>query len=92
MTTPNKTDILTAVTNFVNVKSRPCPISFLVETFGDDVYDVVDGLKESGALVGLRGRNGGLALPGSEIVVKRSEYAAKKAAKQSTVEAKAEAV
>lgn len=81
MTTINSSDVLSAVTVFVNDNKRPCPSTFLTEKFGDDVLDVIDELKESGVVVGLRGRNGGLALAGSEIVAKRAEFAAKKAAK-----------
>jgi hypothetical protein len=79
--TISQTDVVTAVTSFVKDNGRPCPSQYLTEKFGDDVLDMVDTLKESGVFVGLRGRNGGLALAGSEIVAKRAEYAAKKAAK-----------
>jgi hypothetical protein len=85
--TISQTDVLTAVTQFAIDNKRPCPASYMVEKFGPDVLDVIDALKESGVLLGLRGRNGGLALPGSEVAVKRAEYAAKKAAKaESNVE------
>lgn len=75
----SKSDVLAAVSVFVADNKRPCPSHFLTEKFGIDVLDVVDELKGSGVLLGLRGRNGGLALPGSDIVLKRSEHAAKKA-------------
>lgn len=88
MTTINSSDVVTAVTMFVKDNNRPCPAKFLAEKFGEDVFDVIDQLKESGVLLGLRGRNGGLALPGTEIVAKRAEHAAKKAAK--TVETNTE--
>lgn len=81
MTTPNQTDVLSAVNDFVSSNSRPCPAKYLAEKFGNDVFTVIDELKASGVLLGLRGRNGGLALHGSEIVAKRAEYAAKRAAK-----------
>lgn len=81
MTTINSSDVLSAVTVFVTDNKRPCPAAYLTEKFGDDVLNVIDELKESGIVVGLRGRNGGLAIAGSEIVAKRAEYAAKKAAK-----------
>lgn len=82
MTTPiNQTDVLTAVTAFVDAQKRPCPQHVLTAQFGDDVLDVIDALKEQGVLLGLRGRNGGYAVSGSEIVAKRAEHAAKKAAK-----------
>lgn len=74
-------DVLSAVQIFVTANNRPCPSKFLTEKFGDDVLDVIDELKESGVLLGLRGRNGGLATPDSPIVAKRSEHAAKKVAK-----------
>ena len=86
MTTINSTDVLSAVSTFVTDNKRPCPSQFLTEKFGDDVLDVIDELKASGVVVGLRGRNGGLALAGSEIVAKRAEYAAKKAAKATVAE------
>lgn len=79
--TISQTDVVAAVSAFVQENSRPCPSQFLTDKFGDDVLDVVDELKESGVVVGLRGRNGGLAIAGSEIVAKRAEHAAKKAAK-----------
>lgn len=80
-TTINSTDVLSAVNTYVQEQSRPCPAAFLTEKFGADVLDVIDQLKASGVVVGLRGRNGGLALAGSDIVTKRAEHAAKKAAK-----------
>jgi hypothetical protein len=85
MTTPTNTistdAVLTTVVDFVAEFKRPCPSSFLTGKYGDDVLDVVDSLKASGILLGLRGRNGGLALHGSDIVAKRAEHAIKKAAK-----------
>lgn len=80
-TTINSTDVLSAVSQYVAEQSRPCPAAFLTEKFGSDVLDVIDELKASGVMVGLRGRNGGLALVGSDIVAKRAEHAAKRAAK-----------
>lgn len=79
--TINSSDVLSAVTVFVNDNKRPCPAKYLTQIFGDDVTDVIAELKSSGVLLGLRGRNGGLALPNSEIVAKRGEYALRKAAK-----------
>lgn len=81
MTTPNNSVVLTTVAKYVTDCNRPCPVKHLSDTFGTDVLDVVDALKKEGALVGLRGRNGGLALPDSPIVAKRAEHAAKKAAR-----------
>jgi len=72
MSTISNSDVLSAVQTFVSTNSRPCPAHFLTEKFGDDVLDVIDELKASGVLLGLRGRNGGLATPDSEIVAKRS--------------------
>jgi len=72
MATISNSDVLSAVQTFVSTNSRPCPSHFLTEKFGDDVLDVIDELKASGVLLGLRGRNGGLATPDSEIVAKRS--------------------
>lgn len=90
--TISQTDVLTAVTVYTKEQNRPCPSHFLTEKFGADVLDVVDELKETGVLLGLRGRNGGLALPGTEIVAKRSEFAAKKAAKLAAKASEAPAV
>lgn len=84
--TINTSDVVNTVVDFTAANSRPCPAKYLAEKFGSEVHDVIDSLKESGVLLGLRGRNGGLAIPGSEIVAKRAEYAAKKAAKATTVE------
>ena len=72
MATISNSDVVSAVQSFVSSNNRPCPSHFLTEKFGDDVLDVIDSLKESGVLLGLRGRNGGLATPDSEIVAKRS--------------------
>lgn len=89
MTTPTQNDVLSAVSVFVTDNNRPCPAKYLTDKFGDDVLDVIDSLKESGVLLGLRGRNGGFALPDSPIVAKRAEHAAKRAAK--SVESPSEA-
>lgn len=83
MATISNSDVLSAVQTFVSSNNRPCPAHFLTEKFGDDVLDVIDSLKESGVLLGLRGRNGGLATPDSEIVAKRS--AKSKSAKVDTM-------
>jgi hypothetical protein len=83
--TVSSSDVLSAVTVFVESNKRPCPAQYLAEKFGPNVHDVIDDLKATGVLLGLRGRNGGLALPGSDIVAKRAEYAAKRAAKASSV-------
>ena len=83
MSTISNSDVVSAVQTFVSSNSRPCPSHYLTEKFGDDVLDVIDELKASGVLLGLRGRNGGLATPDSEIVAKRS---AKSKAEKSTNE------
>jgi hypothetical protein len=72
MSSISNSDVVSAVQTFVSTNNRPCPSHFLTEKFGDDVLDVIDELKASGVLLGLRGRNGGLATPDSEIVAKRS--------------------
>lgn len=77
MATISNSDVLSAVQTFVSSNNRPCPSHFLTEKFGDDVLDVIDELKASGVLLGLRGRNGGLATPDSDIVAKRSSKSAK---------------
>lgn len=84
MSSISNSDVVSAVQTFVSTNNRPCPSHFLTEKFGDDVLDVIDELKASGVLLGLRGRNGGLATPDSEIVAKRS---AKKDTKEPAQEA-----
>lgn len=81
-----ESDVLAAVAKFVEDNKRPCPTKHLTAEFGDGVLDTLESLKADGVLLGLRGRNGGFALPGSEIVAKRAEYAAKKAAAAPAVE------
>jgi len=78
MATISNSDVVSAVQTFVSSNNRPCPSHFLTEKFGDDVLDVIDDLKANGVLLGLRGRNGGLATPDSEIVAKRSAKSAAK--------------
>lgn len=77
----NASDVLAEVAKFTEDNSRPCPSKYLAEKFGDEVIETLAALKEEGVLLGLRGRNGGFALPGSDIVAKRSEHAVKKALK-----------
>jgi len=81
VSTVSTTDVVSAVTSYVSEFKRPCPASYLTGRFGDPVEDVIAELKASGILLGLRGRNGGLALMGSDIVAKRAEHGIKKAAK-----------
>lgn len=76
------TDVLAAVAKYVDENKRPMPTKELVKEFGDEVRDTLDTLKADGVILGLRGRNGGFALPGSEIVAKRAEHGLKKAAKE----------
>lgn len=83
MATVSNSDVLSAVQTFVSSNNRPCPAHYLTEKFGDDVLDVIDELKESGVLLGLRGRNGGLATPDSAIVAKRSAKSKSKSANES---------
>jgi len=89
--TVNASDVLAEVAKFTQDNSRPCPSKYLAEKFGDEVIETLAALKQEGVLLGLRGRNGGFALPGSDIVAKRSEHATKKllkavAAKQEDVD------
>jgi hypothetical protein len=84
----SETDVLTAVTEYVGQFARPCPAKFLEAKFGDEVDTTINSLKESGILLGLRGRNGGLAMVGSDIVAKRGEHAVKKALKAAEKAAK----
>lgn len=79
------TEVLAVVAKYVDENKRPCPTKYLTMTFGEEVVDTLDTLKADGVILGLRGRNGGFALPGSDIVAKRAEHAAKKAAKENAV-------
>jgi len=92
MSSISNTDVLSAVQTFVSTNNRPCPAHFLTEKFGDDVLDVIDELKANGVLLGLRGRNGGLATPDSEIVAKRSSKKNTNEPAQASPEAAAVAV
>ena len=67
--TVTKSDIISAITLYLASNERPnCPISYLIdEKFGKQhkklVTKLVSELKESGAIVGKRGRTGGLCFP-----------------------------
>lgn len=70
-TTISKTDIISAVTLYLASNDRPnCPLAYLIdEKFGKQnkklVTKLVNDLKKAGALVGKRGRTGGLCFPDS---------------------------
>lgn len=65
----SKSDIISAVTVYLASNERPnCPVNYLIdEKFGKQnkklVMKLVADLKEAGALIGKRGRTGGLCFP-----------------------------
>ncbi len=65
MSIPNKSDIISAITVYTAANKRPCPIDHLIEKFGHKkmVQKLVNDLKEANAIVGRRGRTGGLTFP-----------------------------
>lgn len=70
-TTISKTDIISAITLYLASNDRPnCPLTYLIdEKFGKQnkklVTKLVNDLKKAGAIVGKRGRTGGLCFPDS---------------------------
>lgn len=65
------TDIINAVRNYITNNNRPCPTDHLTRNFGEIVIEMLPSIKKDGKLIGLRGRNGGLMIPGMENLVKR---------------------
>lgn len=69
--------VLSAISEYRTANSRPCPAKYLVEKFGEEVTEVIQSLKDSGTLVGKRGRTGGLvpadALPASNEATTESD-------------------
>lgn len=65
------TDIIDTVSNYITNNNRSCPTDFLTRKFGVIVLEMIPDIKKSGKLIGLRGRNGGLMIPGMENLVKR---------------------
>jgi hypothetical protein len=65
MSIATKSDIISAITVYTSANKRPCPIDHLVSKFGNKklVQKLVNDLKEAGAIVGRRGRTGGLTFP-----------------------------
>lgn len=65
MSIATKSDIISAITVYTSANKRPCPIDHLVSKFGNKklVQKLVNDLKETGAIVGRRGRTGGLTFP-----------------------------
>ena len=61
----SKSDIISAITVYTSANKRPCPIDHLVAKFGNKkiVQKVVNDLKDAGAIIGRRGRTGGLTFP-----------------------------
>lgn len=62
MSNLNTTNVLSTISTYVTANERPCPKTHLIGTFGNDVLDLLDSLKESGKITGKRGRNGGFVL------------------------------
>lgn len=69
--TIENTDIVNAVRDYITNNNRPCPTDHLTKKFGEIVVEMLPAIKKNGSLVGLRGRNGGLMIPGMEGLVKR---------------------
>ena len=75
-TTVTKSDIISAITLYIasNDEGRTnCPINYLIdEKFGKQhkklIIKMVNDLKKAGAIVGKRGRTGGLCFPESATV------------------------
>ena len=65
MSIATKSDIISAITVYTAANKRPCPIDHLVSKFGNKklVQKLVSDLKDAGAIVGKRGRTGGLTFP-----------------------------
>ena len=63
MATIQKSDVIGAISVYLKNNNRPCPAHYLVDKFGDDVAETIADLKKSGAIVGRRGRTGGIAFP-----------------------------
>jgi hypothetical protein len=76
-----KDDVLTAIQNYTNEHNRPCPTDHLEEQFGD-ITKLLQILKMTEEVTGLRGRVGGLVLTDDVDALKESMAAAKKAAKK----------
>lgn len=76
--------VVAAVKEYIFNFNRPCPSDYLIDTFGTKVKKNIEALKESSALVGLRGRPpvGGLILPEmvGQIGITRAVKAAEKRA------------
>jgi len=81
-----KDDVLTAIQNYTNEHNRPCPTDHLEEQFGD-ITKLLQILKMTEEVTGLRGRVGGLVLTDDVDTLKESMAAAKKAAKPKKVKA-----
>lgn len=63
--TITNTDIISAITVYITSNERPCPMDYLVSMFNNKktVQKIVNDLKDSGTIIGKRGRTGGLAFP-----------------------------
>ena len=52
--------VLAAIAEYREANTRPCPARYITDKFGSDALPIIAALKESGAIVGRRGRTGGL--------------------------------
>ena len=69
--TIENTDIVNAVRDYITNNNRPCPTDHITRKFGEIAVEMLPAIKKEGNLVGRRGRNGGLMIPGMEGLVKR---------------------
>ena len=53
-------EILAEIASYTTANGRPCPAKHLTDKFGSDAVPLIQTLKDSGAVRGRRGRNGGL--------------------------------
>lgn len=60
-----RTDVLAEIASYTAANGRPCPAKYLTDKFGGDAADIITSLKKDGAVVGRRGRSGGLVVSGA---------------------------
>lgn len=68
-----KTDVLNEIALYTATNSRPCPMNYLTGKFGDEAADLVKQLKTDGAVIGKRGRTGGLVQNGDSTTATPNE-------------------
>lgn len=82
--------VLSEISEYREANGRPCPAKHLVEKFGAEVLEVIQTLKDSGTLVGKRGRTGGL-VP-SDAAPASTSTATEEATVEATVESSGDSV